>query len=88
MYGSFPIAPLFIDRLVLHSAICLFILVDTYGGNADGATCVFPFHYNGTWHAECTKRNHDRLWCATTANYDIHHKWGNCVVGGSIRNHL
>eukprot|EP00795_Rhopilema_esculentum_P012586 gene12586-3287_t len=52
--------------------------VGTFGGNAGGAKCVFPFRYKGKMYSACTKVNHNKPWCATTANYDKDRKWGNC----------
>ena len=52
----------------------------TTGGNANGAVCVFPFVYKGYSYYQCTVVGHrDALfWCATTNNYDVDQKWGNC----------
>ncbi|XP_065051247.1 uncharacterized protein LOC135680930 isoform X2 [Rhopilema esculentum] len=52
--------------------------IGTFGGNAGGAKCVFPFRYKGKMYSACTKVNHNKPWCATTANYDKDRKWGNC----------
>ena len=45
-----------------------------------GKICVFPFIYKGISYQSCTTVDHDRLWCATTSNYDKDSKWGNCDV--------
>ena len=52
--------------------------IPTYGGNADGAPCVFPFFYDGFIYVTCTKQSHSKLWCATTRYYDEDKLWGNC----------
>ncbi|XP_020631489.1 uncharacterized protein LOC110068454 [Orbicella faveolata] len=41
--------------------------------------CSFPFIYKGRRYNSCTRRNHNRPWCALTPNYDRDRKWGNCV---------
>ena len=56
------------------------LLVITFGGNAHGAKCVFPFRFKGVLYTSCTMNDHKRLWCATTANYDRDKKWGNCMI--------
>ena len=63
---------------------CYFGLVGTFGGNARGANCVFPFKYKGKMYNKCTKVNHNKLWCSTTADYDKDKKWGNCKVSGKV----
>ncbi|CAH3116452.1 unnamed protein product [Pocillopora meandrina] len=40
--------------------------------------CAFPFIYKGRRYNSCTRRNHNRPWCALTPNYDRDKKWGNC----------
>ena len=40
--------------------------------------CVFPFIYEGKTYYSCTTKNHDRLWCSLTANYDENKQWDNC----------
>ena len=44
-------------------------LVYTYGGNANGAACVFPFKYLNKTYYTCTDVDHDNLWCSTTYDY-------------------
>ncbi|XP_056590497.1 LOW QUALITY PROTEIN: lymphocyte antigen 75 [Triplophysa dalaica] len=53
----------------------------TSGGNSNGASCEFPFFYNGTWHHSCLPGIGEKTldWCSTTANYDEEEKWGNCL---------
>ena len=41
--------------------------------------CRFPFIYKGRRYNRCTKKNHNRPWCAMTSNYDRDKKWGNCA---------
>jgi hypothetical protein len=46
----------------------------TCGGTADGAMCLFPFHYGGTTYTECTTINNGNIpWCNT-----VNSKWGEC----------
>ena len=52
--------------------------ITTFGGNARGAPCVFPFFYKGNRYTQCIYVNHDQLWCATSTFYDIDRRWGNC----------
>ena len=40
--------------------------------------CAFPFIYKGRRYNSCTRRKHNRPWCATTPNYDRDRQWGNC----------
>ncbi|KAK3753631.1 hypothetical protein QZH41_014740, partial [Actinostola sp. cb2023] len=40
--------------------------------------CYLPFIYQGKTYNHCTCKNHNRPWCATTANYDKDKKWANC----------
>merc|ERR1711868_310696 len=61
----------------------------TSGGNSKRAKCVFPFIYGGKSYNHCVGFYHNKLWCATTGNYDKHQKWGNCkdtqvVVAGEV----
>ncbi|XP_006035838.1 matrix metalloproteinase-9 [Alligator sinensis] len=66
-------------------------LLYTYGGNSDGAKCVFPFVFDGTSYNTCTTdgRSDGYRWCATTANFDQDKKYGFCpnrdtaVIGGN-----
>ncbi|XP_032883587.1 protein sel-1 homolog 1 isoform X2 [Amblyraja radiata] len=50
------------------------------GGTADGELCVFPFLFVDREYLSCTTdgRDDDRLWCATTYNYNQDKKWGFC----------
>ncbi|XP_065254347.1 macrophage mannose receptor 1-like [Emys orbicularis] len=58
-------------------------------GNAFGAPCVFPFKFNSTWYAECTK---DRKagneqgfpWCATSTDFDEDSLFGYCPLKDNI----
>ncbi|KAL6458907.1 hypothetical protein MHYP_G00323790 [Metynnis hypsauchen] len=66
-------------------------LLFTYGGNGDGAECVFPFTFLGKQYDSCTTegRSDGYRWCATTANFDTDKKFGFCpnrdtaVIGGN-----
>ncbi len=50
----------------------------TSGGNANGAMCTFPFTYKSVAYYQCITLDNDKLWCATTNNYDRDQDWGNC----------
>ncbi len=52
---------------------------ETTGGNAIGAKCVFPFKYQRTIYSECTLNDHHEYWCATTTDFDVDKKWGECI---------
>ncbi|XP_068768436.1 matrix metalloproteinase-9 [Struthio camelus] len=56
------------------------LVVKTRYGNADGASCHFPFVFEGRSYSRCiTEGRTDGLpWCATTANYDQDKKYGFC----------
>ncbi|XP_037391777.1 matrix metalloproteinase-9-like [Pygocentrus nattereri] len=66
-------------------------LLFTFGGNSDGAQCVFPFTFLGKQYDSCTTegRSDGYRWCATTANFDTDKKYGFCpnrdtaVIGGN-----
>uniref|UniRef100_A0AAY4A822 Fibronectin type-II domain-containing protein n=1 Tax=Denticeps clupeoides TaxID=299321 RepID=A0AAY4A822_9TELE len=57
----------------------------TIHGNANGAPCLFPFHYKGNLYTSCTYADHNALWCATTANYDRDKLWGDCGNANGAR---
>uniref|UniRef100_A0A8C6PUS4 Matrix metalloproteinase-9 n=1 Tax=Nothobranchius furzeri TaxID=105023 RepID=A0A8C6PUS4_NOTFU len=61
-------------------------LLYTFGGNADGAPCVFPFIFLDKEYSSCTTegRNDGNRWCATTNNYDKDKKYGFCPSRGLI----
>ena len=50
----------------------------TCGGNANGASCVFPFIYGGVEFNQCTYYGRTQRWCATTSNYDDDKVYGYC----------
>ncbi|KAM4610027.1 matrix metalloproteinase-9 [Polymixia lowei] len=66
-------------------------LLYTFGGNANGAQCVFPFVFLGETYDGCTTegRNDGYRWCSTTNNFDTDKKFGFCpsqdtaVIGGN-----
>lgn len=39
---------------------------------------MFPFTYSGQQYRSCTDADSQKLWCATTKNYDDDNKWGYC----------
>ncbi|XP_040907181.1 matrix metalloproteinase-9 [Toxotes jaculatrix] len=66
-------------------------LLYTFGGNANGDKCVFPFVFLGKKYDSCTTegRSDGYRWCATTDNFDEDKKYGFCpsrdtaVTGGN-----
>ncbi|TKS77530.1 Matrix metalloproteinase-9 [Collichthys lucidus] len=66
-------------------------LLYTFGGNAGGDKCVFPFIFLGKQYDSCTTegRSDGYRWCSTTDNFDTDKKFGFCpshanaVTGGN-----
>ena len=55
------------------------IKIPTFGGNANGAPCHFPFLYKGKTYTTCTDAGvGSKFWCSTTPNYDEDKIWGKC----------
>ena len=59
------------------------ILFTTFPLQISGAIddcCHFPFEYEGVTFNQCTKVNHDKLWCATLVDAagKFDGKWKNC----------
>jgi len=50
----------------------------TYGGNSNGAPCVFPFTWMSTLQWSCVNTKGFGSWCATTNNYTRDGYWANC----------
>uniref|UniRef100_A0A8C7KFU0 SEL1L adaptor subunit of SYVN1 ubiquitin ligase n=1 Tax=Oncorhynchus kisutch TaxID=8019 RepID=A0A8C7KFU0_ONCKI len=50
------------------------------GGTANREPCLFPFLFLGKEYSDCTTdgRGDERLWCATTYDYDRDKRWGFC----------
>ena len=54
-------------------------IIPTTSGASQGAPCVFPFIYDGVPRTSCIDDNNNGVqWCATTSNYALDKKWGNC----------
>lgn len=66
-------------------------LLYTFGGNANGAQCVFPFIFQGEEYESCTTegRSDGYRWCSTTEDFDKDLTYGFCpnrdnaVIGGN-----
>jgi len=56
----------------------------TSGGNGNGASCSFPFIFQGNTYTECTTvgRSDFLSWCSTTPNFDTDKKFGFCQGTG------
>lgn len=67
-----------------HPLILILTVLYTFGGNADGAECVFPFVFLDKEYDSCTTegRSDGYRWCATTDNFDRDIKYGFCPSRG------
>ena len=55
--------------------------IDCAVKTTSGESCVFPFYYNEKSFQSCTAvDNENKLWCATSNNYDRDNKWGDCEI--------
>uniref|UniRef100_A0A8C8HVN6 Fibronectin type-II domain-containing protein n=1 Tax=Oncorhynchus tshawytscha TaxID=74940 RepID=A0A8C8HVN6_ONCTS len=80
----------FIIQWNLTRMVIAFNLDDSYlilllfpvvnGGTANREPCLFPFLFLGKEYSDCTTdgRGDERLWCATTYDYDRDKRWGFC----------
>ena len=73
-------------RFELINEFSLYFLVYTLSGNDNHAPCVFPFIFNGMEFTDCTSIGckHNKVWCATTRNYDRDKKWGHCQTDDDV----
>lgn len=72
------------DSLIPLPSIFILTVLYTFGGNADGAQCVFPFTFLGEEYDSCTTegRSDGYRWCATTSDFDKDKKYGFCPSRG------
>ena len=65
-----------------QSFIKIQFLIETEGGNSQGAPCVIPFFFGGYNHWSCIPlyNGETHKWCATTDNFHDDGLWGICIL--------
>lgn len=73
-------------RFIPLTLIFIPTVLYTFGGNADGEKCVFPFVFLDKEYDSCTTEGRDDgyRWCATTSNFDTDVKYGFCPSRGEL----
>uniref|UniRef100_A0A8C8HQT3 Fibronectin type-II domain-containing protein n=1 Tax=Oncorhynchus tshawytscha TaxID=74940 RepID=A0A8C8HQT3_ONCTS len=68
------------ESKALVKSVKIAIIPVVNGGTANREPCLFPFLFLGKEYSDCTTdgRGDERLWCATTYDYDRDKRWGFC----------